>query len=216
MQKDVAENTFEHFRQRAGNEQTVDGNIGEVGEQDDGRNDDGPHINAIKQKGNTDLAARAESEIGRMCVGEEGECNAGDDDHKGGKRTDAFRRLVKQGEESRQADQNRSDAGSTDDRLFTMGHSLDITDRDIMEELFRNASEIVILYHNFDAKKSYIANLIKIFGKDGFDILKKDKKLSFVSLNDDLKSIKATLSQEAQKDIEIMLCSEIGEPIAVI
>ena len=101
-------------------------------------------------------------------------------------------------------------------RVFTMGHSLDITDRDIIEELFQNASEIVILYHNFDAKKSYIANLIKIFGKDGFDMLKKDKKLSFVSLNDDLESIKAALSQEAQKDLEIMLCGEIGEPITVV
>lgn len=101
-------------------------------------------------------------------------------------------------------------------RLFTMGHSLDITDKDVIEELFRNASEIVVLYHDFDAKKSYIANLIKIFGKDGFDMLKKDKKLSFVSLNGDLKSIKATLSQESQKDLEIMLCGETGEPITVI
>ena len=101
-------------------------------------------------------------------------------------------------------------------RLFTMGHSLDITDKDVIEELFRNASEIVVLYHNFDAKKSYIANLIKIFGKDGFDMLKKDKKLSFVSLNDDLKSIKTTLSQEAQKDLEVMLCGEIGEPRTVV
>ena len=101
-------------------------------------------------------------------------------------------------------------------RLFTMGYSLDITDKDIIEELFQNASEVVILYHNFDAKKSYIANLINIFGKDRFDMLKKDKKLSFVSLNDDLKSIKATLSQESQKDLEIMLCGEIGEPITVV
>lgn len=101
-------------------------------------------------------------------------------------------------------------------RLFTMGHSLDITDKDVIEELFQNASEIVVLYHNFDAKKSYIANLVKIFGKDGFDILKKDKKLSFVSLNDDLKSIKVTLSQEAQKDLEVILCGEIGEKITPI
>ena len=101
-------------------------------------------------------------------------------------------------------------------RLFTMGHSLEITDKDVIEELFRNASEIVVLYHNFDAKKSYIANLIKIFGKEGFDMLKKDKKLSFVSLNDDLKSIKASLSHEAQKDLEVMLCGEIGEPRTIV
>ena len=43
-----------------------------------------------------------------------------------------------------------------------------------------------------------------------------DKKLSFVSLNGDIKSIKATLSQESQRDLEIMLCGETGEPITVI
>ena len=101
-------------------------------------------------------------------------------------------------------------------RLFTMGHSLDITDKDVIEELFQNASEIVVLYHDFDAKKSYIANIIKIFGKDGFDKLKKDKKLSFVSLDDDLKSIKATLIRESQEDLEVMLCGEIGESRTVI
>ena len=47
-------------------------------------------------------------------------------------------------------------------------------------------------------------------------MLKKDKKLSFVSLNDDLKSIKASLSQEAQKDLEVMLCGEIGEPRTIV
>lgn len=96
-------------------------------------------------------------------------------------------------------------------RLFTMGHSLDITDKDVIEVLFRNASEIVVLYHNFDAKKSYIANIIKNFGKADFDMLKKDKKLSFVSINDDLQSIKASLSQESQKDLEVMSCGKIGE-----
>jgi len=101
-------------------------------------------------------------------------------------------------------------------RLFTMGHSLDVTDKDIIEELFLNASEIVILYHSFEAKKAYIANLIKIFGKNEFDALKKDKKLSFISLDGDLKSIKATLRQESQRDLEIMLCGECGEKIEPI
>lgn len=70
-------------------------------------------------------------------------------------------------------------------RLITMGHSLDETDKDILEELFSCAYEIIILYHNKEAKLSYIKNLVKIFGKEGFEFLRKNKKLSFLPTNSD-------------------------------
>ena len=101
-------------------------------------------------------------------------------------------------------------------RLFAIGHSLDATDRDIIEELFRSANEIVVLYHNTMAKKSYITNLIKIFGKDGFEVLKKEKKLAFISLEQDLTSLKATLSDESWRDLQLMLDNEEGEKITVV
>lgn len=101
-------------------------------------------------------------------------------------------------------------------RLFSMGHSLDVTDQDIIAELFRNAKEIIILYHDVNAKKSYIANLVKMFGKDEFDTLKKDKKLTFVSLNQDLKSLKASLSEESWRDLRAMIEADQGEKIVVI
>ena len=101
-------------------------------------------------------------------------------------------------------------------RLFAMGHSLDITDRDIIEELFRSANEIVVLYHNTTAKKSYITNLIKIFGKDGFELLKKEKKLAFISLEQDLTFLKATLSDESWRDLQSMMDDEQGEKIIVV
>lgn len=69
--------------------------------------------------------------------------------------------------------------------LTVMGHSLDITDKDIIIELFDHAREIYVLYHNEEAKKSYIANLIKIFGKQRFDDLRRNKNLTFYSLNMD-------------------------------
>lgn len=72
-----------------------------------------------------------------------------------------------------------------DYRLITMGHSLDETDKDILEELFSCAYEIIILYHNKEAKSSYIKNLVKIFGKEGFELLRKNKKLSFLPTNSD-------------------------------
>ena len=101
-------------------------------------------------------------------------------------------------------------------RLFTMGHSLDVTDKDIIAELFQNAKEIVVLYHNLDAKKSYIANLIKIFGKDSFEMLKKDKKLIFTYLESDLNSIKSLLSQESWQDLQLTLSEGKGEQIIPI
>ena len=100
-------------------------------------------------------------------------------------------------------------------RLFSMGHSLDSTDQDIIAELFRNAKEIVILYHNDNAKKSYITNLIRMFGKDEFDALKKDKQLTFVSLNQDLEYLKASLSEESWKEISASFETDQGEKIVV-
>lgn len=67
-----------------------------------------------------------------------------------------------------------------DIHLLIMGHSLDITDRDIIEDLFNLASRITILYHNEGAKASYITNLIKIFGKSEFDELRQKKQLTFL------------------------------------
>lgn len=69
--------------------------------------------------------------------------------------------------------------------LLVMGHSLDITDEDIITELFYNANEITILYHNNEAKASYIANLVNIFGKDEFDEIRKNKHLIFLPLDMD-------------------------------
>ena len=66
-----------------------------------------------------------------------------------------------------------------------MGHSLDITDKDIIVELFRKMNEINILYHNEETKSTYITNLIKMFGKEEFDTLRKQRKLNFLSLDMD-------------------------------
>ncbi len=101
-------------------------------------------------------------------------------------------------------------------RLFAMGHSLDITDRDIIEELFQSAKEIFVLYHNVDAKKSYISNLVKMFGKDKFDLLKKDKKLTFLSLDYDFSALKATMSEESWNDLQAIIDVNNGEKIPIV
>ena len=69
--------------------------------------------------------------------------------------------------------------------LVVMGHSLDITDKEIIDELFYKMDEITILFHNEEAKNMYIENIIKMLGRYGLTNLRKAKKLSFLSLDMD-------------------------------
>lgn len=86
-------------------------------------------------------------------------------------------------------------------RLLVIGHSLDDTDKDMINELFKKAKEIIIFYHNLDAHISYIGNLIKLFGKEKFDRLKEDSNLTFMSLDGDHISLKENLSKESWEDL---------------
>lgn len=81
--------------------------------------------------------------------------------------------------------------------LLIMGHSLDVTDEDILKELFNEAYRIYILYHDADAKVQQITNLIKMFGKEKFDNIKQDKKLTFLSLNSNFKELRKVLYDNA-------------------
>lgn len=72
-----------------------------------------------------------------------------------------------------------------DRNLLIMGHSLDITDKDILFELIECATDITILYHNEQSKAQYIANLVRLFGREGFIKLRAEKNLSFLPLNMD-------------------------------
>lgn len=68
--------------------------------------------------------------------------------------------------------------------LTVMGHSLDVSDKDIIVELFSLSSDITIVYHNQEALGNYVANLVKIFGKTGLDTLRYEKSLRFIPLED--------------------------------
>lgn len=64
--------------------------------------------------------------------------------------------------------------------LMVMGHSLDITDRDIIVDMFMRADKISIYYHSNSALSAYIKNIINIFGKEGFDDLRLYHNLTFI------------------------------------
>ena len=65
--------------------------------------------------------------------------------------------------------------------LYVIGHSLDVTDREIITETFARAKRIIVFYHNEDAREKRIRNLISILGKERFESLRKNNMLRFVS-----------------------------------
>lgn len=66
--------------------------------------------------------------------------------------------------------------------LYIIGHSLDITDEDIIKEWILNAKEIKIFYHEENAIGTYIKNLVSMFGKKDFDELRVNNSLQFLPI----------------------------------
>lgn len=51
--------------------------------------------------------------------------------------------------------------------LYIFGHSLDITDKDILKSLILNNNvHTMIFYHNEETHAKQIANLVKVIGQD--------------------------------------------------
>lgn len=78
---------------------------------------------------------------------------------------------------------NLSDEGSygEDIHLVIYGHSLDVTDKDIIENLISVASKITIFYHNNEAKALYIQKLVAMFGRAKFEQIRDKQELRFLS-----------------------------------
>lgn len=68
--------------------------------------------------------------------------------------------------------------------LYVIGHSLDVTDKDVIRLIFESADNIFILYHSDISVKDQIKNLVGIYGKQGLDRLRAEKKLSFIKQSD--------------------------------
>lgn len=81
--------------------------------------------------------------------------------------------------------------------LIVCGHSLDVTDQDIIKTVFKKSNNIFILYHSQSALSNYIKNLISIYGKTEFDIIRAECNLHFVTY-EDLSNIKLTTNSKLQ------------------
>ena len=67
--------------------------------------------------------------------------------------------------------------------LYVIGHSLDETDREVICDCFKRAASICIFYHSESEVSDKIRNLVSIFGKHEFDILRMKKNLRFFSID---------------------------------
>ncbi len=66
--------------------------------------------------------------------------------------------------------------------LYVIGHSLDVTDSDILRFLMDNVDCMVIYYHNDIAFGDYVKNIVRIYGKDKMDEMRLSGKLVFLPL----------------------------------
>lgn len=69
-------------------------------------------------------------------------------------------------------------------RLVVAGHSLDITDEDIVREVFGVSDEITIVCHSEKSIADSINNLIKIYGKKEFDKIRVRTNMRFKLYSD--------------------------------
>ena len=77
--------------------------------------------------------------------------------------------------------------GSNQIILTVIGHSLDETDKDVIVELFKYATDIHILYYDSVDLSKHVNNLINIYGKTDFDELRYKKGLKFSPLSEEIK-----------------------------
>lgn len=85
--------------------------------------------------------------------------------------------------------------------LYIIGHSLDVTDKDIIEDLFRISHKIYILNYDNDEKERHVKNLINIFGKEEFEEIKRKTGMMFLDINYDLTSFLHNNSEKRIFDI---------------
>ena len=64
--------------------------------------------------------------------------------------------------------------------LVVFGHSLDVTDKEAIRELFQYANTVKIFYYSSSAQKQMVKNLVTILGKEGFDFFRMKKSMEFI------------------------------------
>ena len=97
-------------------------------------------------------------------------------------------------------------------RIVIIGHSLDETDKDILSDMLLNAKEIYVTYYDDECRDDYIKNIVKIFGKSGFDTFRKEKGMRFIPLS----QINSLTEKMKPDEIKWEVSWDSGEIIEVV
>lgn len=86
---------------------------------------------------------------------------------------------------------NDSTADKIKHNIYIFGHSLDVTDKDILNYiiLHKNVGKTTIYYYNEEAYAQQITNLVKVIGKDELIEFVGDKKIEFIKQSNDIVKI---------------------------
>lgn len=87
----------------------------------------------------------------------------------------------------KQTDYNYTNWVNKDDgtNLFIIGHSLDITDRDVLRDiLLQPGVQTTIFYHNKGANADQITNLLKVLGYDNLNALARGRSNSSITFRE--------------------------------
>lgn len=87
--------------------------------------------------------------------------------------------------------------------LIAMGHSLDITDEDIIREVFDISSTIGIVYRSQYSLSRYVSKLVEIYGKDGFDELRHNHGLTFVQAESEVNQYAIDIHEKDTTDLAL-------------
>lgn len=84
-----------------------------------------------------------------------------------------------------------------------VGHSIEITDRDILVGLMNHPrTTITIYYHDEKAHGQQVVNLISLVGKERFDELRNQKKVRFSRLREFREAVSGLETEEIEEDEE--------------
>jgi len=97
--------------------------------------------------------------------------------------------------------------------LYVIGHSLNVTDKDIIQDFFKIADKIYILNYDENDEMKHISNLIDIYAKEGFDKIRREKYVRFISIKDDITNLLKQNSIEATHKHNMEMISALASHI---
>lgn len=97
-----------------------------------------------------------------------------------------YQRILKN-TDNKDAQNIKNNKETTIEKLYIIGHSLDVSDNDLLETLILQSKETIIYHHNNESKKIQIINLIKMLGQKKLVEYRNDNRIRFKRQSNELK-----------------------------